>query len=132
MGRFKKGESGNPEGRPRGSTNKNLQLLREAAEEILPGVIEKAKNGDAEAQRLILDRGIPRLRPVTMPEPLVLPGGNFAEQLKSLMALIATGDLSPSTAAEIASVISAAARVEEIDQLRDELAALRAVLEGRK
>ncbi len=61
-----------------------------------------------------------------------LPAGNFAEQVKSPMALIATGDLSSTTAAEIASVISIAARVEEIDQLRDELVALRAVLEGRK
>jgi hypothetical protein len=48
------------------------------------------------------------------------------------MNLIATGDLSPSTAAEIAGVISTAARVEEIDQLRDELAILRTILEGRK
>ena len=132
MARFKKGESGNPAGRPPGSSNKNLQILRDAAEEILPVVIEKAKNGDADAQRLILDRGLPRLKPVTMPEPMALPGGNFAEQVKSLMALIATGNISPSTAAEIAGVISTGARVEEIDQLRDELAALRSVLEARK
>ena len=132
MARFKKGESGNPAGRPPGSMNKNLRTLRDAAEDILPVVIEKAKNGDADAQRLILDRGLPRLKPVTMPEPMALPRGNFAEQVKSLMALIATGDISPTTAAEIASVISTAARVEEIDQLRDELAALRAVLEARK
>jgi len=132
MARFRKGESGNPDGRPPGSTNRNLQLLRDAAEEILPGVIEKAKNGDVEAQRLILDRGIPRLRPVTMPEPLALPGANLTEQVKSLLELIASGDISPSIAAEIANVISAAAKVEEVDQLRDELAALRTILEGRR
>jgi hypothetical protein len=132
MGRFKKGESGNPAGRPSGSVNRNLRTLRDAAEDILPDVIERAKNGDAEAQRLILDRGLPRLRPVTLPEPLSLPQGNFAEQVKSLMTLIATGDLSPSTAAEIAGVISTAARVEEVDQLRDELATLRKMLEARK
>ena len=131
MARYKPGESGNPAGRPKGSSNKNLQVLREAAEEILPQVIEAARNGDAEAQRLILDRGIPRLRPVTMPEPVAIPGATLTDQVKSLLGLIATGDISPSIAAEIASVIGAAAKVEEVDQLREELATLRAVLEGR-
>jgi hypothetical protein len=85
MARFRKGESGNLEGRPRGSTNKNLLLLRDAAEEILPDIIKRAKSGDVEAQRLILDRGIPRLRPVTMPEPVSLPGTTLTEQVKSLL-----------------------------------------------
>ena len=128
---FKKGESGNPAGRPRGSVNKNLQMLRDAAEAILPDLIERAKSGDLEAQKLILDRGIPRLRAVSMPEALALPDGTLTDQAKALVALIAEGSLSTTVAAEIAGVISASARVEEVDQLRDELKALRALLEGR-
>ena len=129
---FKKGESGNPAGRPRGSVNKNLQVLRDAAEAILPDLIERAKSGDLEAQKLILDRGIPRLRAVSMPEALPLPDGTLTDQAKALVALIAEGSLSTTVAAEIAGVISASARVEEVDQLRDELKALRALLEGRR
>mgnify|MGYP003594001449 CR=1 FL=1 len=129
---FKKGESGNPAGRPRGSVNKNLQVLRDAAEAILPDLIERAKSGDLEAQKLILDRGIPRLRAVSMPEALPLPGGTLTNQAKALVALIAQGNLSTTVAAEIAGIITASARVEEVDQLRDELKALRALLEGRR
>ena len=129
---FKKGESGNPAGRPRGSVNKNLRLLRDAAEAILPDLIERAKSGDLEAQKLILDRGIPRLRAVSMPEALALPGGTLTDQAKALVALIAEGNLSTTVAAEIAGIITASARVEEVDQLRDELKALRALLEGRR
>ena len=129
---FKKGESGNPAGRPRGSVNKNLRLLRDAAEAILPDLIERAKSGDLEAQKLILDRGIPRLRAVSMPEALALPGGTLTDQAKALVALIAEGNLSTTVAAEIAGIITASARVEEVDQLRDELRALRALLEGRR
>ena len=128
---FKKGESGNPAGRPRGSVNKNLQMLRDAAEAILPDLIKRAKSGDLEAQKLILDRGIPRLRSVSMPEALPLPDGTLTDQARALVALIAAGDLSTTVAAEIAGIITASARVEEVDQLRDELKALRALLEGR-
>jgi len=129
---FKKGESGNPAGRPRGSVNKSLRLLRDAAEAILPDLIDRAKDGDLEAQKLILDRGIPRLRAVSMPEALALPDGTLTDQAKALVALIAAGDLSTTIAAEIAGIITASARVEEVDQLRDELKALRALLEGRR
>ena len=129
---FKKGESGNPAGRPRGSVNKNLQILRDAAEAILPDLVARAKDGDLEAQKLILDRGIPRLRAVSMPEALALPDGTLTDQAKALVALIAEGNLSTTVAAEVAGVITASARVEEVDQLRDEMKALRALLEGRR
>ena len=129
---FKKGESGNPAGRPRGSVNKNLQMLRDAASAILPDLIERAKSGDLEAQKLILDRGIPRLRAVSMPEALALPDGTLTDQAKALVALIVEGNLSTTVAAEVAGIITASARVEEVDQLRDELKALRALLEGRR
>ena len=132
MARFQKGQSGNPGGRPPGSVNKSLRLLRDAAEAILPSLIERAKDGDLEVQKLILDRGIPRLRAVSMPEALALPDGTLTDQAKALVALIAEGNLSTTVAAEIAGIITASARVEEVDQLRDELKTLRALLEGRR
>lgn len=131
MTRFKKGVSGNPAGRPPGSSNRSLRILRDAAEEILPSLIERAKDGDPEAQKLILDRGIPRLRTVSVPEELPLPNGTLTDQAKALVALVANGDLSTTVAAEIAGLLTTAARVEEVDQLRDELKALRTILEGR-
>ena len=132
MARFQKGQSGNPGGRPSGSVNKSLRMLRDAAEAILPSLIAKAKDGDLEAQKLILDRGIPRLRAVSMPEAMALPDGTLTDQAKALVALIAEGNLSTTVAAEIAGIITASARVEEVDQLRDELKTLRALLEGRR
>lgn len=132
MAKFKKGESGNPAGRPPGSVSASLRLLRDAAEEILPLVIAKAKAGDADAQKLILDRALPKLRAVSPAEPMHMPEGDFAEQARALLRAIADGELSPTTAGEVASIIAQAAKVEEIDNLRDELAALRAVLEARK
>ena len=132
MARFKKGVSGNPAGRPPGSSNRSLRILRDAAETILPDLVERAKSGDLEAQKLILDRGIPRLRSVSMPESLALPDGTLTDQVRALVAQVAAGNLSTTVAAEVAGIITASARVEEVDQLRDELKALRALLEGRR
>ncbi len=61
-----------------------------------------------------------------------MPDGDFADQARALLRAIAEGEISPTTAAEVAGIIAQAAKVEEIDNLRDELAALRSVLEARK
>ena len=132
MAKFKKGQSGNPAGRKLGSVSSGLRLLREAAGEIMPLVIQRAKAGDAEAQRLILDRAVPKLRPVSPSEAVLLPDGNFVDQVRALLRVVAVGELSPTTAAEIANIIALAAKVEEVDSLRDEMSALKAVLEARR
>jgi len=62
---------------------------------------------------------------------VTLPAGSLTSQAKALVGLVSTGGLSATVATEIASLLTAAARVEEIDQLRDELKALRTILEGR-
>ncbi len=66
---YKKGESGNPAGRPVGSTNAvtvqraNLnKLLLESGEEIVKVVIETAKAGDLSASKLVLERILPALK----------------------------------------------------------------------
>ena len=40
---FQIGQSGNPAGRPKGSVNRQLKMLREAAEQVLPLVLKSKK-----------------------------------------------------------------------------------------
>ena len=105
---FKPGECGNPAGRPKGSVNKQLQMLREAADQILPTLIEKALAGDMEAAKLILDRGIPKMKPVSAPESISLPAGGLLDQMRALLQQVASGEVSASAAGEMLELMSSA------------------------
>ncbi|MDR1922239.1 MAG: DUF5681 domain-containing protein [Candidatus Adiutrix sp.] len=131
MSRFVKGQSGNPAGKPKGAVNPQLKMLREAADQILPTLVAEALAGNMRAVELILDRAIPRAKPQTMPEPFELPEVGLLDQVQAIMKQTAAGELSASVAGEIAALITAAGRIEEIDVLRDEVAALKAALEIR-
>ena len=64
--KYKKGESGNPAGRPPGTLNKTTiivqKLLASEAEEIGRSVIKMAKEGDFQYQRLLWNHndGMPK------------------------------------------------------------------------
>lgn len=132
MGKFQPGQSGNPAGRKKGSVNRQLAMLREAAEKVLPLLVERALAGDFDAQRMIMDRALPRLKPMTPPEPFTLPDGDLLVQIQTVLRQVADGELSPTAAAEVVGMVATAAKVEEIDQLRNEVNSLKRVLEQRK
>lgn len=66
---FKKGQSGNPQGRPAGTGDKRREL-RALLEPHAPALIEKAVElalaGDITALRLCLDRIIPPMRSIEL------------------------------------------------------------------
>ena len=63
QGRFVKGQSGNPNGRPKGSLGKSAliaqQLVSGATEQIVGTVIDKAMDGEPWACKMVLDRILP-------------------------------------------------------------------------
>ena len=65
-GRFQKGQSGNPAGRPKGSLNQASIIVRELmadeAESITRKLIELAKNGELAAIKLIIERLVPPIK----------------------------------------------------------------------
>lgn len=81
---FQPGQSGNPAGRPKGSCNRQLAMLREAVEKVLPLVVERALNGDEEAQKLILEKGLPKFRQIEF------MGGESGQQMGQMNTYLAS------------------------------------------
>jgi hypothetical protein len=87
------GQSGNPNGRPKGSVNKLHHMMRQSAELVLPHVLARALGGDFEAQKLILKMGMPRLKPVELPVEFSLAEGEAAP-VRAIIQQAAAGEIS--------------------------------------
>ena len=131
-GRFRRGRSGNPEGRPLGARNKATEtaelLLDGEAEALTRKAVELALAGDAMALRLCLDRIIPPRRGRRV--QLGLPPLRGAADLGGTMAAITTaatqGAITPGEAAELARVVEIFVRAVETSDFERRLQQLEA------
>lgn len=129
---FKRGQSGNPRGRPQGSHNKVTlacdALLEGEAEKITRKAVDMALGGDGPALRLCLERIAParKDRPVTFALPPIDGVADAAQASAALLAAVASGDLTPSEAAELGKLIEAHVRVIEAVELEARLRKLEA------
>ena len=108
---FQQGQSGNPAGRPRGSRNKASILLRDLLDgestAITRKAIELAKDGDIAAIRICMERLVPPRKsdPVVFDLPRLDTAADAVAALSALVAAVATGDLTPSEAADLTKVV---------------------------
>ena len=117
---FKKGESGNPDGRPTGSKDKRTELrglLRPHAKELVNKVVEKALEGDTTALRLCLDRLIPPYRAGNISVVLDDLEGTLTEKGEKIISAMGSGQITPSDASSMLSALAAQSRIVEIDNL---------------
>lgn len=132
MTRFRKGQSGNPAGRPKGSPNPATTLRRQIAAD-LPGIIgtlvSRAKEGDVQAANVLLSRCLPALKPQADLPDAPIQGANLAERAEAIAAGALAGDLPPSTASELMAVLAQQARIAEISELSERLGRIEAALQ---
>jgi uncharacterized protein DUF5681 len=127
-GRFQKGKSGNPSGRPRGSRNVATlaceALLDGQAELLTQKAIEMALAGDVVALRLCLDRLCPprKDRPVCFPLPPITSARDAADIMGAVAEAVAAGNITPSEAAEYAKVVDAYVKAYHAAELNDRIA----------
>jgi hypothetical protein len=128
IGRFQKGRSGNPNGRPKGSRNAATlaceALLDGQAEALTQKAIEMALAGDPVALRLCLDRIYPQRkdRPVTFTLPPITCARDAPEIISAIAAAVTSGDITPSEASEIAKLIDTYVKAFQTAELDERVA----------
>jgi hypothetical protein len=127
---FRKGQSGNPSGKPKGARNRATvlaeKLMQDDARDIVQAVLAAGKGGDMSAARLILDRISPlrRGRPVYLELPAVKTAADVSAAMGALTTAMAAGDVTPDEAATVASVFEVRRKALETEELELRLQAL--------
>ncbi len=129
-GRFRKGVSGHPQGRPRGARNRATRLaealLEDEAVALVRQAIDLAKAGDVTALRLCLERLIPRRveRSIEFELPTISEPKDAVAALSQIMEGVGRGELTASEAGSLVSLVEATLKAIEV--LRSRSAASRA------
>jgi uncharacterized protein DUF5681 len=137
-GRFAKGCSGNPAGRPRGIPNpatRALLLLDGQAEALARKAVELALAGDAAALRLCLDRvlGPRRGRPAAFALPAIDNAADLAAALSAIATAAGAGAITPDEALALSQTLAPLVDVlaaRDKEERRRELAAYYAKPDG--
>ncbi len=105
-GRFVKGLSGNPAGRPKQDSALIREQLAEHKEAVIQKVLDLALEGDVTALKMIMDRIAPTLKPVSLPSAIEVPdGATFTEMAKIIINQSIAGEIAPNEAAQLLNAI---------------------------
>jgi hypothetical protein len=137
QGRFKKGQSGNPAGKPIGARHKTTlvvqTLLDGEAEGLTRKAVELALGGDTMALRLCMERIAPAYKPSAKAVMLDMPApNNLADTARAFVTAAANGELPPDIAAQMVSAVASVARVEEMETLKQRLETLERAIKEQK
>jgi hypothetical protein len=129
-GRFRKGQSGNPAGKARGTRHRATQaaemLLNGEAEALTRKAVEMAKAGDTTALRLCLERICPPLkeRPVRLALPALTNASDAAAAIAAITAAVAGGKITASEAVNLSSLVTAFSNALKTGDFEARLAAI--------
>lgn len=124
---FKRGQSGNPAGRPKGSRNVTTvaleALLDGQAAALTQKAIDLALGGDMAAIRLCLDRILPprKDRPLTFYFATITNAAEAAKTMSAILAAVASGEITPTEASEIGKLVDSYVRAVEATELAERI-----------
>ena len=125
MAQFKKGQSGNPKGRPVGVPDKRTELRKRFevdGSKVAAAVIEQALKGDMQAARLVLERIAAPIRAKADTVNFELdPEASLTDTARSILTAIAAGEVPPDIGKSLLDSVASMARVKELDEINQRL-----------
>jgi hypothetical protein len=127
---FEPGQSGNPNGRPKGARNQVTRvveaLIDGQGEALGAKAVEKALDGDSPMLRALLSTLVAprRERTVEFELPKIESAADARKASSAVISACAAGELSPHEATEIMGLISTHVRTIEVAELEARLTAL--------
>jgi hypothetical protein len=110
-GRFKKGESGNPKGKPKGAKHRASllaeKLFENDIEMICNQVISQARDGNLHAAKIILDRLLPprKDRFINIKLPFINGSSDALEALRLICFAVGNGEITPLEGEALSKII---------------------------
>lgn len=131
-GRWAPGNSGNPDGKPKGARNLAIRaletLMGDSAEDVAKAIIRAAQTGDTSAARLVLERVMPARKdnPITITLPVINGPDSLQDAGKAVLAAVAGGEITPNEGDALMTLIERQARIAETANLEARITALEA------
>lgn len=126
-GKWLKGASPNPAGRPNSANTQLKRQLAKHGEAVVQKVVDAALAGDLTACKLVLDRISAPLKATDAPVSITLPtDAGLAGTARAFVQAAADGKLPPDVAGQLVTAVASLARIVEIDEMERRLSALEA------
>ncbi|EFB42034.1 DUF5681 domain-containing protein [Parachlamydia acanthamoebae] len=112
-GKFRKGQSGNPQGKAKGTKNRATlaaeQVLQSDLDNICHKLIEEALTGNIQAIRLVLDRVLPikRDRDIKIRLPKLQTTDDAVKAMSLIIESVSCGNITPSEGEAMSKVVDA-------------------------
>jgi hypothetical protein len=123
---------GNP-GRKRGSKNRATIVAASLAgaqgEEILRKAIEMAMGGNVAMIKFLLDRILPKERPIQLELPRLDYAADSVDAMAEIVNAVSSGRISPREAADVAQLVSAFTRAIDQTDAQIEIDSLKSIVD---
>jgi hypothetical protein len=114
---YKKGQCGNPNGRPSGRTAgaRIRQAIEGRADELINAIMQQALNGDMAAAKILIDRVCPVLKPSEQPIVFdLVDDDKLLDVAQTLLNAVSRGELRPEDCEGALDMVRTKERLQEI------------------